>query len=84
MFMPAVVVLDTLRMVCLGRNEETALRKLVEKARVTARIAINAPKALVVKRDADAGGDCCCGIVSDIERNKSHKLEVPRTLYSNQ
>jgi hypothetical protein len=69
MFMPAAGVLDALRMVCLGRNEETALRKLVEKARVTAKIAINAPKALVVRRDVDAVGGCCCGAVSDIERN---------------
>jgi hypothetical protein len=84
MFMLAVVVLDTLRMVCLGRNEEMALRKLVEKARVTARIAINAPKALVVRRDVDAVEGCCCGVVvSDIERNDSGKLEVPRPFYSN-
>lgn len=72
MFMPAAVVLDMLRIVCLGRTEETALRRLVEKARVAATNATITARVFVVRRAVDGGIDCCCVVVVfDIEIEES-------------
>jgi len=51
-FMAGEVAVDIVRKVCLGRIEEKALRRLVEKASVSAKTAIRAAKLLVVKYDA--------------------------------
>jgi hypothetical protein len=81
-FMLAAVVLDMLRMVCLGRTEETALRKVLEKASVTAKRATSTVRAFEVRKDEDGGVGCCCVVVSDIEREIFFKGEVSRSSYT--
>jgi hypothetical protein len=73
-FMVAVlVVVDMLRMVCLGRTEDSAFLRLVEKATVTARMAMRIANDLAVKKDVDAVVVFCWVVASDIEREGSSR-----------
>lgn len=47
------VVVDIVRRVCLGRREERVDLRVVEKARVTARIMMSAAKVLVVRKEVE-------------------------------
>lgn len=59
------------RVVVLGRAEKRAVRRLVEKASVTARTAMSTAKLFAVMSEVDVGGVGDCLVVSVIGKGVS-------------